>query len=290
MNRSRGLAALSLLVTAALTLLGTPAEAAPAGAAIPGTAGEHTITVGLVDQGPGTLRYPPFFNNILAVREFRVSVLDRSRTRAGEAESAALGGTVAHAVQAERFGYGRFLVAEHHGVPGIAGAAPAVLLTAVAGATATIRIGSAGVMLPHHQPLVVAEQFATLSAFAPGRTDLGPATYLSHWRRESGLADLLPSLPDQVWVGVSAGSMVMTPRIGADFVEWPSAPDDRTLGIVDFSIFPHLNAFPENAMAHAERWATGIGGPAYAIDEQTAIQVVDGSVEVISEGHWTKFG
>ncbi|XVV15256.1 MsnO8 family LLM class oxidoreductase [Actinoplanes sp. CA-131856] len=105
--------------------------------------------------------------------QFQVSLLDRSRTRAGEADPRALAGTVARAVSAERLGYGRFWVAEHHGVPGIAGSAPAVLLTAVAGATATIRIGSAGVMLPHHQPLVVAEQFATLSAFALGRVDLG---------------------------------------------------------------------------------------------------------------------
>ena len=120
--------------------------------------------------------------------------------------------------------------------------------------------------------------------------DGGDATYLCHWMRQSGLADLLPSLPDMVWVGVSAGSMVMTPRIGADFVKWPSAPDDRTLGVVDFSIFPHLDAFPTNTLADAERWAAGIGVPAYAIDEQTAIKVVDGTVEVVSEGQWTKFG
>lgn len=120
--------------------------------------------------------------------------------------------------------------------------------------------------------------------------DGGDATYLCHWMRESGLADLLASLPDLVWVGVSAGSMVMTPRIGDMFVEWPLAPDDRTLGVVDFSIFPHLNAFPTNTLAHAERWATDIGVPAYAIDEQTAIQVVDGGVEVISEGTWKEFG
>jgi dipeptidase E len=119
--------------------------------------------------------------------------------------------------------------------------------------------------------------------------DGGDATYLSHWMRESGLAELLPSLPDTVWVGVSAGSMVMTPRIGEYFVEWPLAPDDRTLGVVDFSIFPHLNAFPTNTPAHAERWAAEIGVAAYAIDEQTAIKVVDGSVEVISEGEWTRF-
>ncbi|MBM2620655.1 MsnO8 family LLM class oxidoreductase [Actinoplanes sp. LDG1-06] len=102
-----------------------------------------------------------------------LSLLDRSRTRAGEGGSAALRDTVTRAERAERLGYDRFWVAEHHGVPGIAGSAPAVLLAAVAGATTTIRIGSAGVMLPHHQPLVVAEQFATLSAFAPGRVDLG---------------------------------------------------------------------------------------------------------------------
>jgi len=120
--------------------------------------------------------------------------------------------------------------------------------------------------------------------------DGGDATYLCHWMRESGLADLLPSLPDTVWVGVSAGSMVMTPRIEEYFVEWPSAADDRTLGVVDFSIFPHLDAFPGNAMADAQRWAAAIGVPAYAIDEQTAIKVEDGSVEVVSEGQWVKFG
>jgi dipeptidase E len=108
--------------------------------------------------------------------------------------------------------------------------------------------------------------------------------------RESGLADLLPSLPEMVWVGVSAGSMVMTPRVGNSFVEWPSARDDRTLGVVDFSIFPHLDAFPTNTLADAERWAADIGVPAYAIDEQTAIKVVDGCPEVVSEGRWRRFG
>jgi dipeptidase E len=118
--------------------------------------------------------------------------------------------------------------------------------------------------------------------------DGGDATYLWHWMRESGLADLLPSLSDTVWVGVSAGSMVMTPRIGEDFVAWPSAPDDRTLGVVDFSIFPHVGheMMPDNTMDAAERWAVEIGGPAYAIDDQTAIAVVDGAIEVVSEGTW----
>jgi dipeptidase E len=116
--------------------------------------------------------------------------------------------------------------------------------------------------------------------------DGGDATYLCHWMRQSGLADLLLSLPELVWVGVSAGSMVMTPRIGDFFVEWPSAPDDRTLGFVDFSIFPHLDVFPTNTMAEAEEWAADIAGPAYAIDDQTAIKVTDGNVEVVSEGQW----
>lgn len=122
--------------------------------------------------------------------------------------------------------------------------------------------------------------------------DGGEATYLNYWMQQSGLADLLPSLPETVWVGISAGSMVMTPRIGDYFVEWQS-PDksDRTLGMVDFSIFPHLDYpdFPGNTLAHAERWAADIGGPSYAIDDQTAIKVVDGTVEVISEGHWQQF-
>ena len=116
--------------------------------------------------------------------------------------------------------------------------------------------------------------------------DGGDATYLCHWMRESGLVDLLPSLPETVWVGVSAGSMVMTPRIGDAFVEWPSAPDDRTLGIVDFSIFPHLFLWETHTIEAAERWAADIAGPAYAIDDQTAIKVVDGTVEVVSEGQW----
>jgi len=117
----------------------------------------------------------------------------------------------------------------------------------------------------------------------------GDALYLCHWMRQSGLADLLPSLPKKVWVGLSAGSMVMTPRIGSDFVGWkPPTGSDSTLGVVDFSIFPHLDheLLPENTMADAERWAAGIPNPAYAIDDQTAIKVVDGAVEVISEGHW----
>ena len=120
----------------------------------------------------------------------------------------------------------------------------------------------------------------------------GDALYLCHWMRQSGLVDLLPSLRETVWVGLSAGSMVMAPRIGEEFVGWkPPTGGDSALGIVDFSIFPHLDheLLPENTMADAERWAARIAGPAYAIDDDTAIKVTDGSVEVVSEGHWKLF-
>jgi dipeptidase E len=119
----------------------------------------------------------------------------------------------------------------------------------------------------------------------------GDALYLAHWMRESGFADLLPSL-DSVYVGLSAGSMALTPRIGQDFVEWlPPGGGDETLGLVDFSIFPHLDhpALPENTMADAERWAAGMTVPCYAIDDATAISWVDGSVDVVTEGHWRFF-
>jgi len=120
----------------------------------------------------------------------------------------------------------------------------------------------------------------------------GDALYLCHWMRQSGLADLLPSLQEIVWAGLSGGSMVMTPRIGEDFVGWKApSGNDSALGVVDFSIFPHVDheELPENTMANAERWAAGIDGPSYAIDDETAIKVTDGTVEVVSEGHWRLF-
>lgn len=119
----------------------------------------------------------------------------------------------------------------------------------------------------------------------------GDPLYLSYWMKESGLADLLPTL-NAVWVGLSAGSMIMTPRIGEFFVGWkPPTGADETLGLVDFSIFPHLDhpMLPYNTTANAEKWAADIAGPAYAIDDETAIKVVDGEVEVVSEGQWKQF-
>ena len=121
----------------------------------------------------------------------------------------------------------------------------------------------------------------------------GDPLYLCYWMRQSGLADLLPELPrETVYVGLSAGSMVMAPSIGEDFVRWkPPTGGDRTLGLVDFALFPHLDhpSLPDNSLANAEKWAAGMPVPAYLIDDQTAIQVVDGVVEVVSEGHWKLF-
>ena len=119
----------------------------------------------------------------------------------------------------------------------------------------------------------------------------GDPLYLSYWMQQSGLADLLPSLR-AVYVGLSAGSMVMAPNIGQDFVGWqPPSGGDETLGVVDFAIFPHLDheELPWNTMANAEKWAAGMPMTTYAIDDETAIKVVDGVVEVVSEGHWRQF-
>ena len=121
--------------------------------------------------------------------------------------------------------------------------------------------------------------------------DGGEAVYLAHWMRESGLADLLPALTHTGWVGVSPGRMGMAPPIGPEVGDWRPDGTDATLGVVDFSIFPHLDypGWSSNTTESARRWATKIPGPAYAIDEQTAIAVIDGTVEVISEGNWEFF-
>jgi len=120
----------------------------------------------------------------------------------------------------------------------------------------------------------------------------GDPLYLCYWMQQSGLAQLLPSLRETVYVGLSAGSMVMAPSIGEDFVGWrPPTGGDETLGMVDFAMFPHLDheALPENTMTDAEKWAAAMPVPGYAIDDQTAIKVIDGVVEVVSEGHWKLF-
>ncbi|MFC4456649.1 Type 1 glutamine amidotransferase-like domain-containing protein [Deinococcus sonorensis] len=120
----------------------------------------------------------------------------------------------------------------------------------------------------------------------------GDVVYLSRWMRESGLADLLPSLHDTVYVGISAGSMVTAPVYGETYDD-PQAPFviQEGLGLVDFAVLPHLNHrnHPESSAAKVERMAAEVPVPTYGMDDQTAITVRDGVMAVISEGHWQRF-
>src|ERR1700722_14806433 len=101
------------------------------------------------------------------------SILDLSPIAQGATAADALRRSLDLAQHAERWGYWRYWLAEHHNMTGIAGAAPAVVIGYVAGGTKTIRVGSGGVMLPNHAPLVIAEQFGTLASLYPDRIDLG---------------------------------------------------------------------------------------------------------------------
>lgn len=129
----------------------------------------------------------------------------------------------------------------------------------------------------------------------------GNVMYLNYWMRKSGLADILPTLENLVYVGVSAGSIVATSH-NCDF-EWnlefvPSGSDmalgdERTLGLVDFTMWVHVDnpdpIFEEHSMKNVERWAAGVPVSTYAIDDQTAVKVVGDSVEIVTEGHWKIF-
>ena len=145
----------------------------------------------------------------------------------------------------------------------------------------------------------------------------GDPLYLSYWMRQSGLADLLPRLPrETVYVGVSAGSMAATATFGETYPDPPRGSGEaltsqdivfatpqgaisrilvtaQGVGLVDFAVIPHLDHadHPDASLANAEQWAAGVWAaslpvPTYAIDDQTAIKVTDGTVEVVSEGHW----
>ncbi|CAN5444343.1 peptidase E [soil metagenome] len=120
----------------------------------------------------------------------------------------------------------------------------------------------------------------------------GDCQYLCYWMQQSGLADLLPSLLRKtVYVGLSAGSMVMT-RFGTTCGNHTlPAESGKSLGYVDIALHPHLDHewFPENSMASLEKLAATIAVPSYAIDDQTAIKVTGGKIEVVSEGNWKLF-
>jgi len=119
----------------------------------------------------------------------------------------------------------------------------------------------------------------------------GDCLYLAHWMRQSGLAELMPTLRrDMVYVGLSAGSMIMAPSFGGSTFGKVNVPgvDGRGLGFVDFAIYPHLEheMFPDNTIANCQRWAAKERLPTYAIDDDTGVRSIDGRVDVISEGAW----
>lgn len=128
----------------------------------------------------------------------------------------------------------------------------------------------------------------------------GNVLYLTYWMRQSGLAELLPSLTNTVYVGVSAGSIAVTPyNCDAEF-DLQFVPDGRSdmaqdaegaLGLVDFTLYPHLDhpEMPDTTLANIEKRASEIPVPTYAIDDDTAITVIDGRASVISEGRWQLF-
>ena len=120
----------------------------------------------------------------------------------------------------------------------------------------------------------------------------GDVLYLARWMQESGLANFLPSLPETVYVGISAGSMVTAPTFGETYND-PDTPFviEKGLGLVDFALLPHLDHkdHPESTTAKVSRMADAVPVPLYGIDDETAIKVVDGTVEVISEGNWKLF-
>ncbi|MGD9909676.1 MAG: Type 1 glutamine amidotransferase-like domain-containing protein [Candidatus Izemoplasmatales bacterium] len=118
----------------------------------------------------------------------------------------------------------------------------------------------------------------------------GDPLYLSYWMKQSGIADILPSL-NIVYVGLSAGSMIMSPCVGEEFVHWKKyVENDETLGYVEFSIFPHLDhiALPENTMENALKWSEKLSHSCYVIDDETAIMVNGDKTIVLSEGKWKK--
>jgi dipeptidase E len=143
----------------------------------------------------------------------------------------------------------------------------------------------------------------------------GDPVYLSYWMRQSGLADLLPSLrPESVYVGVSAGSMAVASTFGEAYSNPPSGSHNaltsedvvfatpqgeikrilvtaQGAGLVDFALIPHLDNenHPDASSTNAEKWAARLPVPVYAIDDQTAITVVDGTVAVVSEANWKLF-
>jgi dipeptidase E len=140
----------------------------------------------------------------------------------------------------------------------------------------------------------------------------GDPVYLAYWLKHSGLAELFPSLPELVYVGVSAGAIATAARFGETYHAVPDCSGERLsteeivfagpdgdftaslvmadgAGLVDFAIIPHVEFDDPKDAANAEKWAARLPTSSYALDDDSAVQVVDGTVEVISEGRWKLF-
>ena len=174
---------------------------------------------------------------------------------------------------------------------------PAMAYRFISGATANpmVELGwqSLGVLELTALPSIDAEVWiAAVQAADALLVYGGDVVYLSRWLRESGLAALLPSLREKVYVGISAGSMVTAPTFGETYDD-PTTPFviEQGLGLVDFALLPHLDHkdHPESSTANVARMAAALPVPLYGIDDETAIKVVDGVAEVVSEGHWQLF-
>lgn len=146
-----------------------------------------------------------------------------------------------------------------------------------------IELSALSMMNPH----VVITQLKKADAILVNGGDPG---FLAYWYHQSGFAQLIPQL-DAVYVGMSAGSMVLTLDIGEEFVGWVSPNEhDKPLGIVPFSIFPHLDhpMLPENTLPAAQLWATKLTNDAYAIDDATAFEVQGNTLKIWTEGKCIK--
>ncbi len=175
-----------------------------------------------------------------------LSVLDLAPVASGEDTGAALAHSAELVALAERLGYRRHWVAEHHNMPGIASSAPAVLLAHLAAATSTIRLGSGGVMLPNHAPLVVAEQFGMLEALHPGRIDLGlgrapgtdPATMRALRRSRVESADDFPQdvaeLQRLLAPAVAGQRLIAMPGAGTEVPSSLACPPETSAGTLLF--------------------------------------------------------
>ena len=197
----------------------------------------------------------------------RFSVLDLVPVTEGGSVAEALSNAAAFAIHAENLGFHRYWVAEHHGMPGIASAATSVVLAHIGQATSTIRIGSGGIMLPNHAPLLIAEQFGTLAALFPGRVDLGLGRAPgSDQRVAQAMRRTLVGGPDEFPRDVLELQAYFAGDARLGFQATPGAGEDVPLWILGSSLYgAQLAAALGLPYAFASHFAPG------ALDEAIAV-------------------